>query len=287
MLRDEDFVSQIKKKIKDTILFDAKDKAKFDQNGCIVGECEFSINDQLFFLNFNDDYMRGSNIICLFAKKQNVNREKDLEKKIEELERKLIISDDKTLIFEEIDKSKLELEASRFKSNEGIAIRSRIKWMEFGEKPSKFFLNLEKQNNTNKEIRQLSAENGDILDRQSDILKEVFNFYSNLYAEKETDRINLEVLLNYPDIPKLSSQMSSLLEGPLCVDEIYSTLKIMKNNKSPGQDGFTVECYRYFWEDIKYLLVRSLNYAYFTGKLSNSQKMGIITLIPKGNKPRH
>lgn len=115
----------------------------------------------------------------------------------------------------------------------------------------------------------------------------MFNFYSNLYAEKETDEINLELLLNYPDIPKLSSQMSSLLEGPLCVDEIYSTLKIMKNNKSPGQDGFTVECYRYFWEDIKYLLVRSLNYAYFTGKLSNSQKMGIITLIPKGNKPRH
>ena len=196
------------------------------------------------------------------------------------------ISDDKTSILDEIDESKSELEAFRLKTNEGIAIRSRIKWMEFGEKPSKFFLNLEKQNSINKEIRQLSTENGDILDRQSDILKEVFNFYSNLYAEKETNEINLELILNYPDIPKLSPQMSSLLEGPLSVDEVYSTLKLMKNNKSPGQDGFTVEFYRYFWEDIKYFLVKSLNYAYFSGQLSNSQKMGIITLIPKGHKPR-
>ena len=152
-----------------------------------------------------------------FAKKQSVNSEKDLEKKIEELERKLTILNDKNSILEEIDKLKLELEAFRLKTNEGIAIRSRIKWMEFGEKPSKFFLNLEKQNNINKEIRQLSTENGDILDKQNDILKEVFDFYSNLYAEKETDEINLEMLLNHPDIPKLSSQLSSLLEGPLIV----------------------------------------------------------------------
>ena len=64
-------------------------------------------------------------------------------------------------------------------------------------------------------------------------------------------------------------------------------LKLMKNNKSPGQDGFTVEFYRFFWGELKHLIVRSLNYAYFSGELSNSQKAGIITLIPKGNKSRH
>ena len=73
---------------------------------------------------------------------------------------------------------KFELEAFRLKQNEEIAMRSRIKWMEFGEKPSKFFLNLEKQNKVNKEIRKLSTENGDIISEQKAIIKEVFNFYS-------------------------------------------------------------------------------------------------------------
>ena len=37
---------------------------------------------------------------------------------------------------------------------------------------------------------------------------------------------------------------------------------------------------------MKIFAVKSLNYAFFTGDLSQSQKMGIITLIPKGNKNR-
>ena len=181
---------------------------------------------------------------------------------------------------------KFELEAFRLKQNEEIAMRSRIKWMEFGEKPSKFFLNLEKQNKVNKEIRKLSTENGDIISEQKAIIEEVFNFYSKLYAKKEVQEINLDILLDYSDIPKLSLKMSSLLEGPLCIDEVYTMLKHMKNNKSPGQDGFTVEFYRFFWEDTKYFIVKSLNHAYFTGSLSHSQKIGIITLIPKKNKSR-
>ena len=117
--------------------------------------------------------------------------------------------------------------------------------------PQCSFWNLEKQNKVNKEIRKLSTENEDIISEQKAIIKEVFNFYSKLYAKKEVKEINLDILLDYSDILKFSFKMSSLLEGPLCIDEVYTMLKHMKNNKSPGQDGFTVEFYRFFWEDIK------------------------------------
>ena len=207
LLRNEAFVSKIKKTIKETISFYAEDEVKFDQNGCIVGDCVFDINDQLFFETLMM-IIRGEAIsYASFIKKQSVNREKDLEKNIEELERKLIVHDDKTVILKEMHQMKSELETFRLKTNEGIMIRSRIKWMEFGEKPSKFFLNLEKQNKVNREIRQLSTEHGDTLNRQSDILKEVFKFYSSLYASKDIDATNLETLLNYSDVPKLSPKM--------------------------------------------------------------------------------
>ena len=60
----------------------------------------------------------------------------------------------------------------------------------------------------------------------------------------------------------------------------------MKNNKSPGLDGFTVEFFKFFWIDIGLFILKSLNYGYRTGSLSITQKQGAITCIPKPNKSR-
>lgn len=98
--------------------------------------------------------------------------------------------------------------------------------MELGERSSKYFLNLEKQNNVNKEIRQFSTENGDVISGQDGISNEIFKFYSNLYKTKDTEEV--DTLLNYPDIPKLTSKLSKLLEGPLSESEVCLMLKSMK-----------------------------------------------------------
>ena len=60
----------------------------------------------------------------------------------------------------------------------------------------------------------------------------------------------------------------------------------MENNKSPGDDGLTAEFYKTFWNIVGNLMVDSLNYSYDYGKLSNSQKRAIITLIEKKDKDR-
>ena len=58
------------------------------------------------------------------------------------------------------------------------------------------------------------------------------------------------------------------------------------NNKSPGNDGLTVEFYIAFWPLIGTLLVNSLNYAFEYGELSNSKKQAIITLIENKGKDK-
>ena len=56
----------------------------------------------------------------------------------------------------------------------------------------------------------------------------------------------------------------------------------MKNGKSPGKDGYTIE----FSTDIGNFIPDSLNEAFAKGQLLHTQKQGIITLLPKNNKPK-
>ena len=60
----------------------------------------------------------------------------------------------------------------------------------------------------------------------------------------------------------------------------------MKNNKSPGPDGFSSEFFKFFWKDLGIFLVRSWNLAFTTNELSLTQRQGVITILPKADKPR-
>ena len=76
------------------------------------------------------------------------------------------------------------------------------------------------------------------------------------------------------------------MEGELTESEILAVLKKMKNNKSPGSDGFTVEFFKFFYNDLKVFIRKSINEGYRDGKLSITQRQGIITCLPKGDKPK-
>ena len=55
----------------------------------------------------------------------------------------------------------------------------------------------------------------------------------------------------------------------------------MPNNKSPGNDGIKKEFYEAFWEELKTLLLLSVNKAFKVGELIISQKQAVIKLIEK------
>ena len=59
----------------------------------------------------------------------------------------------------------------------------------------------------------------------------------------------------------------------------------MAPNKSPGSDGLPAEFGKVSWEDIKQFLLSALNFAHAKGCLSITQRRGLITLVPKKNKP--
>ena len=183
----------------------------------------------------------------------------------------------------EIDRVKEDIDTLLQEKLNGVIIRSKIDWHEHGEKPSKFFLNIEKRNFNNKTIRRIHTSNGTTTTDDKVILDELYVFYSNLYKTSHEIPPNFSDL-DHLELPQLNDHEQALCEGPLTQTEILNALKTCKNNKSPGTDGLPAEFLKFFWVDIKDFLVNALNYSYDIKKLSNTQRAGLITLIPKKGK---
>ena len=58
----------------------------------------------------------------------------------------------------------------------GLMIRSRARWMEDGEKSSKYFCNLEKRSNEKKCIYKVKKDNGNVVSNQSHIMEEIHHY---------------------------------------------------------------------------------------------------------------
>ncbi len=125
----------------------------------------------------------------------------------------------------------------------GCLVRSKVTWQEYAEKPSKFFLSLEKRNYNNKTIKSIKHSNGTIITDKENILRELHRFYCKLYTSSHTDTPNYSEVDNL-NVPKLTLEEKEKCEGTLSQQEILDILKTCKNNKSPGTDGFPAEFYK-------------------------------------------
>lgn len=68
----------------------------------------------------------------------------------------------------------------------GVFIRSKAKWIHEGEKPTRYFCNLENRNYVSKIMNSLISHEGEHLKTQDEILAETKCHYENLYKSRET-----------------------------------------------------------------------------------------------------
>ena len=134
------------------------------------------------------------------------------------------------------------------------------------------------------QLIKLTLNNGEEIYESKHIIKEVKVFYERLYSERQVE--DCEILDMAQDIPMLTLQEKTSLEGEITLAEASLALRNMKNYKSPGSDGFTAEFFQFFWLQLGSFVVRSLNGGFRKGELSTMQKEGVIICIPKGDKPK-
>ena len=116
------------------------------------------------------------------------------------------------------------------------------------QKPSKYFCSLEHKRFLDKTIRKIHLDNGTIITEQGIILNQVKDYYADLFKSKDTELIdiNLSETRKDSDVTKLTNTQAQSLEGAITLSEIGQALKCMKNNKTPGIDGFPAEFFKYF-----------------------------------------
>ena len=112
------------------------------------------------------------------------------------------------------------------------------------------------------------------------------NHFRTLLAEKPIDNREANIFVDGLRIRRISDKQKEWLGSPFTLEELGTALKHMSNNKAPGTDGFPTEFYKIFWNDVKQYFFRMIQESYEVASLPNTLKEGIITLIPKPNKPR-
>ena len=264
LLKDDKYVSRIK-----ALIHNIKSSELFEDK-CMLWEymkCQIRTDTMLY---------------AGIKAKLNKKVEKELLGQLTDMEKKLDYNNEHKYYTLKKQWEKLQAE-----KNSGIILRLKAKFVEEGEKNTKYFLNLEKRNYNTKYMKSILSDNGRVLNDPKAILEEQASYYQTLYTSKKdkplaTEKIE-EAFLQNKDIAKLNNDQKLLLETPLSLEELSKALSTMANDKSPGLDGFTTNFYKFFWIDIKVNLYESYKHSLTQGQLCG-QRRGLLSLIPKKEK---
>ena len=179
------------------------------------------------------------------------------------------------------------------RKNESRVFMKEVQNAYEGEKPSAYFCSREKNFSAQKYISRLKVmKNGVevVIKDQNEIGNETQQFYKDLFSNKDDpDKVgDIGSFLNEGETnyPKLTDAEAEEIEGHITAEELLRTLKNTKNDTAPGSSGFTYSFYKTFWINLKTFMLKMANYSFDIGMLPASQRLGVISLLPKGDKPK-
>lgn len=218
------------------------------------------------------------------TRSESKRRKRDLESALKELGKMNLVQDpDKEQEYQSCKRELAEIELAE--ANKTI-LRSKANWAQVGERPSKYFLNLQKRKAKNNTMSQIYDGSGHLTSDPRKILEATGSFFEKLYCDETTTAPLDEMDWNSLNIPKIRARSKENLEEPYSERELHAALRRMNLDKCPGSDGLTAEFYLKFWESLKGPLMESIHHGLAVGNLSTEQKRGIINLIPKKDSDR-
>jgi len=198
------------------------------------------LGDKRLFWEMMKMEIRSMTISYCKGKAKNIrNREQDITRELDQLDAIIcnnFSSPNIEAVLREYDQLKNELKSIYEENGKQAMFRAKCRWVENGERPTKYFFNLEKSNYNKKTISELRLQDDSTTKKNKKvILDQIETYYKNLYTSDYT--------FSDEEIPKLSDEDRDNLEGLLTYNECKKVLETFQNDKAPGEGGFTGEFY--------------------------------------------
>ena len=113
-----------------------------------------------------------------------------------------------------------------------------------------------KKERENTQINRIRNEKGEVTTDTAEIQTIMRDYYKQLYANKMDDVEEMDKFLEKHNLPRLNLQEIENINRPITSTEIETVIKNLPTNKSPGTDGFTVEFYQTFREELTPILLK-------------------------------
>lgn len=162
---------------------------------------------------------------------------------------------------------------------------TRQTFFESGPKAARILakrLRSQKIKNTVHKIRD--PETNNLTSEPSAINKAFKQYYEKLYSQAGNDAEATRQYLAGLDLPTIGQMQNDILNAPITKEELESTINRMKNNKSPGSDGYPIEWYKVFKDDLSEALLESLNWTLSKATTPPSWREAVISVLPKEGK---
>ena len=193
----------------------------------------------------------------------------------------------------ELHKKRIELQAKlnilTTKHAEQLLLKTRGTSYEYGDKCSRLLAHQLKRQTASRLIPQVKDELGILVSDPKHINDMFTSHFISLYStDFPTDITPMTAFLNNIEAPSLDQTVVSSLERKLEIGEIIGAIMAMQNNKAPGVDGYGIEFYKKFRDQLAPLLLEVFNESLDRGSLPPTFSQASISLLLKKDKdPTH
>lgn len=201
------------------------------------------------------------------------------ERRVEQLVRLEELQDQRAITEDELlQKVQLSMEFEEVSGNEEIAWRqrSRVQWLNFGDRKTKYFHRIATTHKRLNSIEKLEVEGAEVTDSE-EIKKEIVSFYQKLYKETEQRRPTF----NIQEAESIHMEEKEQLQRQFEEAKVLEVIKMCATDKAPGPDGFPMSFYQNFWELIKEDVMNTIRHFHEYQVFEKSLNATYVALIPK------
>lgn len=189
-------------------------------------------------------------------------------------------------ILNEIKKKQAEINDLLTQEIQKRMIYTKQRYYEAGSKSAKLLAYRLKKQQATRCVYKIKDPQTDLMMHRTEEIHKCFkDYYTKLYSQiNDCNESQIDDFLFGLNLPQIGEEQNNQIVSEITQEEINTAISKLKNNKSPGADGYTSEWYKVFRRTLTPLLHKTFNSILKGGAVPESWREAIISVIAKDGK---